>query len=835
MTAALDQQLASVVDRLKGSSAEVESLLGRLEEQRQRAEAGLQESASRLEGESAARLEQRMTAALDQQLASVVDRLKGSSAEVEILLGRLEEQRQRAEAGLQESASRLEGESAARLEQRMTAALDQQLALVVDRLQGPRAEVDGWLSRLEEVRQQAHRSLQEAAERLEADSCARLEQKIGETLGSQLASAAERLQSGQAAAESLLAHVEEISSQIQGRLQSSILEIEEKVASSLQQYLTVVDERLQSERLEAASMRIQLEQVGQEARKTLEESATRLEQESTARLEERMRLSLDHQMALVLDQLQGERVRIEASLTRLQEAQQQVHASLAESATRLEQRIAESLGQQLLAAKECLQGARFEADSAVARLQELQQKSHAALQESVTTWEGESASRLESRMAASLEHLASAEDRLQAGRAELEGLLTKLEDSRESVQQKIQQSAAHLQEEIATLVETQRASLGEHLQGARAEAEGLLARVEEARRQAEANLSESATRLEEDTTASLERHAAEAANRVQSSRSEVEAMVAGFEETRRQAREDLQESVAQHEQQVNAFLDQQLVTVENRVAGMRADAETLLAKLEQLQQASEAEIIRARVALQELGSQTVQFALEGVNEKLETDGERTLAQFRSRSAEIVESECYALSQRVSSAGDFIRDWSQQAAARLNSYSEKIEARAAASAESRQKQSEQLAAGFAERLQGDADLVLGEMLERVQQTAGLLENTTVAAVQARVQNGTQELVETTAAQLRQLAQENLDLVSKQLAERQQQFTGEISAALHHTFDELVEVSSAKVRKITDDSLDLITDQLATRQKLLIDDTTKAFRQKVGEILVMLQNG
>ena len=146
---------------------------------------------------------------------------------------------------------------------------------------------------------------------------------------------------------------------------------------------------------------------------------------------------------------------------------------------------------------------------------------------------------------------------------------------------------------------------------------------------------------------------------------------------------------------MNAFLEQHLATVENRVTGMRADVEGLLARLEQLQQASEAEITQARATLHELGSQTVQFAVEGVNEKRETDGDRALAQFRSRSAEIVESECYALSQRVASASDFIRDWSQQAAARLNSYSERMEARAAASAESRQKQSEQIVAGFAE--------------------------------------------------------------------------------------------------------------------------------------------
>ena len=828
MTAALDQQLASVVDRLKGSTAEVEGLLARLEEQRQQAQAGLREAASRLEGESAVSLEQRITAALDQQLASVADRLKGSSPEVEGLSARLEEARQRAEAGLQESASRLEGESAARLEQRITASLDQQLASVTDRLQGPRAEADGWLGRLEEVRQQAHRSLEEAAARLEADSGARLEQKITATLEPQLASAAERLQSARAAVESLLAHVEETGRQVQGSLQGSVAELAGKAASSVQQHLTVVDERLRSERLEAESLRVQLEQVGQEARISLQESVTRLEQESAARLEERMKLSLDQQMVSVLDRLQASRGEIDASLARLQETQLQVHTSLQESATRFEQRLAESLGQQLVAARECLQSARVEAESAVARLEELRQKAHATLQESVASWEKESASRLEGRMAASLEQqVASAEDCLQGGRAELEGLLTKLEDSRESVQQNLQQSVAQVRDGIAALVETQTASLGERLQGWRGETEAILARLEES----QVNLRESATRLEENTIASLEQHATEAAKRLQSSRTEIESIMASFEETRRQ----VQDSAAQLEQRVNAFLDQQLVTVENRFAGMRADAEGLLVRLEQLQQASETEITKARATLHELGSQTVEFALEGVNEKLETDGERVLAQFRSRSTEIVESECYAVSQRVSSASDFIRDWSQQAAARLGSYSERMEARAVAAAESRQKQSEQIVAGFGERLQSDAEVVLSEVLERVEQTAGLLENTTVAAVQARVQKGTQELVETTAAELRHLAQENLDLVSKQLAERQQQFTDEISAALHRTFDELVEASSARLRKMTDDSLDLITDQLATRQKLLIDDTTKAFRLKVSEILVMLQNG
>ena len=478
----VERETASLGDRLRGAH-------DRLEEQWQRGEAGLRESVSRLEGDSAARLEQRMTEALDQQLASVADRLKRSSAEVEGLLARLEEQRQRAEAGLQESASRMEGESAARLEQRMTEALDHQLASVVDRLQGPRSEPEGWLGRLEETRQQACRSVEEAAAAREADAEPRLEQKITASL-------------------------------------------------------------------------------------------------------------------------------------------HQLHASLLESATRLEQRTAESFEQQLVAAKKCLEVARVEAESSAARLAELQQKAQAFLQEALISLEKESAFRLESRMAA--------------------------------------------------LVETQMASFDERLQGPRAEMEAILARVEESRRRTEANLKEFATRLEEKTTEFLEQHATEVENRLQSCRTEVEYMLAGFEETRRQVRQDLQESTAQLEQRVNAFLDQKLVTVENRIAGMRADTEILLIKLQQLYEASENEIAKTRVAVHELGGQTVQFALEGINEKLETDGARTLAQFRSRSAEVVESEYDALTQRVSSAS------------------------------------------FAERLQSDADVVLSEVLERLQQTTALLE-------------------------------------------------------------------------------------------------------------------
>jgi hypothetical protein len=229
---------------------------------------------------------------------------------------------------------------------------------------------------------------------------------------------------------------------------------------------------------------------------------------------------------------------------------------------------------------------------------------------------------------------------------------------------------------------------------------------------------------------------------------------------------------------MTASLEQKLVAGECRLRGMQAEAESLLVKLQHLQQASQAEITKARTVLEELGSQTVQFALEDVNEKLEAEGERALSEFRNRSGQIVESEFHALSQRVSSAGDVVRDWSEQA-------SEALAAKAAASAESLQKQSEQVAAGFTDKLQNDADEVMSEVLERVQQTARLLEGTTVAAVQAGIQKGTQELVDTMATQLRQLGQSTMALVSEQLAETQKRFTTEMSESLHRNFDELMD--------------------------------------------------
>ncbi len=411
VTAAVDQHLSSLGERLQNFRAEVEGLSVRLEEQRQRVEGGLEQSASRLEGESAARLEQRMTAALDQQLASVADRLKGSSAEVEGLLARLEEQRQRVEGGLEESAARLEGESAARLEQRMTAALDQQLASVADRLKGSSAEVEGLLARLEEQRQRVEGGLEESASRLEGESAARLEQRMTAALDQQLASVADRLKGSSAEVEGLLARLEE-----------------------------------QRQRAEGG----------------LEESASRLEGESAARLEQRMTAALDQQLASVADRLKGSSAEVEGLLARLEEQRQRAEGGLeesaarleGESAARLEQRMTAALDQQLASVADRLKGSSAEVEVLLARLEEQRQRVEGGLEESALRLEGESAARLEQRMTATLDQqLASVADRLKGSSAEVEGLLARLEEQRQRAEGGLEESASRLEGESAARLE----------------------------------------------------------------------------------------------------------------------------------------------------------------------------------------------------------------------------------------------------------------------------------------------------------------------------------------------------------------------------------------------
>lgn len=53
------------------------------------------------------------------------------------------------------------------------------------------------------------------------------------------------------------------------------------------------------------------------------------------------------------------------------------------------------------------------------------------------------------------------------------------------------------------------------------------------------------------------------------------------------------------------------------------------------------------------------------------------------------------------------------------------------------------------------------------------------------------------------------------------------------DELVEASAIKLQKLAENNLHQVTDQVSKKQRAL-QDTEEAFREKVSEILGLLQN-
>lgn len=464
-----------------------------------------------------------------------------------------------------------------------------------------------------------------------------------------------------------------------------------------------------------------------------------------------------------------------------------------------EANLAAVLGQEVASVGERLQGARIEAESALTRLTELQQQAKRALQETVAQFEDESRSRLEQQMRVALEeHVVGAVDRLRSARSEVENLLARLADAHQAVERERQQPANQLEERLAALVETQVATASERLQGSRIEAESVVAKLEEVQERAQASLRESVGQLEERMAASTGQHLAAADERLRSSRAEAEVMFARLEEGRRQVDTGLEELADRLGERMTASVERHAVSVAERLAGVRAEADALLLKVEDLQQACPSEIEKVRTAMKELSGEAVELALAGLNEKLEAE-------------------------------------SSSAVARLGSCADEVVARVTASVESLRAQGDQISAAAVEKLRGDANGVLSDALEQGKQTARSFQDTTVEAAQENARRSTRGLVETTAAELRRLAQENLNLVSEQLAERQQQFTSDMSRALGHMFEELVATSSAKLRQITDNGLERIAQELAERQKLLINDTTRTFRQKISEILLSLQNG
>ena len=472
---------------------------------------------------------------------------------------------------------------------------------------------------------------------------------------------------------------------------------------------------------------------------------------------------------------------VEAFETKLAEVADQIaqrtRMSLEGSVARVRENTLESFAQQLRPLGDRVQGSRTELETLLAKLEKLQQ----ATQKNVEGW----AARIQDGMVNTLEQkLAPLADRLQGSHAQVEGLLAQLDELQQRAQAGIDESASRLKQKMLDGLEQQLRPLGKRIQDSRVEVEAMLGRLEEVRHWSHKDLEETAAHLKENTATEIERQIRPLGDRVKGAHAEVEALLARLEEVRSWTHKDFAESEARVRESMFGALEQQLVPLAERIHKAHTQVESMLSKMEEVQKVCHSEVAKAPDAIRELSHQAIQRA-------------------------------------------------EEATVRLESYSQKVEAKAADLVKTLNGQSGQISNRLMEDLQKNLEGLVRDLQERFIKSARVFEDTTLESVQGNARKVAQEFLEASAVQLRQLAQEHLRQIPEQMAEKQKHLLNETTESLRKTMDELVEASAIKLQKLAENNLHQVTDQVSKKQRAL-QDTEEAFREKVSEILGLLQN-
>lgn len=371
----------------------------------------------------------------------------------------------------------------------------------------------------------------------------------------------------------------------------------------------------------------------------------------------------------------------------------------------------------------------------------------------------------------------------------------------------LERQAAGIEQRVMGTLEQKASSLEARLEGSRSQAEAMLARLEELRERAQSRLVSSASALERTMLASLEQQAAPIGDRIERSRAETEAMLAELADTEKRTTAHLQESVARAEQSVVETVERQLGSVDARLEGSRTQVEALLARLDELQKAGDAEVARVQSAIPEAGGQAIQFALEGITGKIRTEMESVGASVVEETRDRVHREGAAAIQAFIESGE------------LEANLERVlQSQGAAIFGQFQKDSDHLSHQTVAAMQQKSDEIL-------RAASGALSEQAASA-----QGSLQTLITSSSAELRRTAEQAMQQASDQFADRQKALLTEAADNLRHTVDGLIESAGSQMRGLAEANLQRIDQQLAAKQKAFVEETVKAFREKLGEILM-----
>lgn len=362
-------------------------------------------------------------------------------------------------------------------------------------------------------------------------------------------------------------------------------------------------------------------------------------------------------------------------------------------------------------------------------------------------------------------------------------------------QAKLEEWASRFREDLSTSLEQQLAPTWERLVKSRADLEGTLEGLD---KRAKTKLDESTRRAQEGALNSFEERLAGLTERLESSRGQVEVVVEALGELQHRTQATMEESAARVHENTLKSLEQRLAPLAKRLESSRAEIESMLARLDELQRACHSSVDELEGDFKQLFKRQREAMEESLQQKFENASQQALAHIQSSGEQILKKASETLNERAFVTVDMLKDWSKQATERLEAHAQEIGSQLTESLENLRKQARDMSAGILDKLNRETGKMTADLMERFLNNARAMESTTVNAVRQK-----------------------LDAVARELTES--------------SGPELFEDSAAKLRKLAEDSVQLIAAQLAKKQEQLISDTEKAFRQKIGDMLMMLQGG
>jgi hypothetical protein len=395
----------------------------------------------------------------------------------------------------------------------------------------------------------------------------------------------------------------------------------------------------------------------------------------------------------------------------------------------------------------------------------------------------------------------------------------------------LRQGRQDFQKQVQKEVESASAQLREHAQR---EAEAISRRVEEHVAQRAAGILESLQVAAQEQRSVIERQAAGALEAFQQKvQAQTEGLQAQIEKAVAEAREQGARDVEAALRKTSAdLLDSAARDLEKRVGGtasrliaeLQAAAKTLVddtrlqfemtrqsvveSLTQDAKQVAKDYPVQVRKQLQEFQDQRtheleahLQKALEkqrqAILKQIQLVGDdaatKAVAQLKAQCEQVVKDVAETLGKEGGPAATILKDWEEQAQAKLGAYSQLLDGSFQASIEALQQQAGQLSNTVLEKVHEDAQNVLKELQAHLDQAARGLREQAQKELEEKIREFTLKQLEESDAEFDKRSAENLELVTEQLKEKQEELVTEATEMFRSTLGQMLLGPSSSTRK------------------------------------------